>query len=118
MRYVSSYLLPVSECSVTCVAVTVDVKVTLDDVKVTLDDVKVTLDDVKVTVDDVMRIVDNEVIFVGLMSVSWIGAVYGTNFVGSETENRKIMVVYILNWCSVLNAIVQLRLSYKGDIFF
>ena len=52
-----------SECSVTCVAVTVDVKVTLDDVKVTLDDVKV-------TVDDVMRTVDNEVIFVGLMSVS------------------------------------------------
>ena len=45
-----------SECSVTCVAVTVDVKVTLDDVKV--------------TVDDVMRTVDNEVIFVGLMSVS------------------------------------------------
>ena len=111
MKYVSSYLLPVSECSVTCVAVTVDVKVTLDDVKVTLDDVKV-------TVDDVMRTVDNEVIFVGLMSVSWIGAVYGTNFVGCETENRKIMVVYILNWCSVFNAIVKLRLSYKGDIFF
>ena len=104
MKYVSSYLLPVSECSVTCVAVTVDVKVTLDDVKV--------------TVDDVMRTVDNEVIFVGLMSVSWIGAVYGTNFVGCETENRKIMVVYILNWCSVFNAIVKLRLSYKGDIFF
>lgn len=45
-----------SECSVTCVAVTIDVKVTVDDVKV--------------TVDDVMRVVDNEVIFVGLMSVS------------------------------------------------
>ena len=104
MKYVSSYLLPVSECSVTCIALTVDVKVTLDDVKV--------------TVDAVMRTVDNEVIFVGLMSVSWIGAVYGTNFVGCETENRKIMVVYILNWCSVFNAIVKLRLSYKGDIFF
>ena len=72
-----------SECSVTCVAVTVDVKVTVDDVKV--------------TVDDVMRIVDNEVIFVGLMSVSRIGAVCGTNFVGCETKNRKIMVAYILN---------------------
>ena len=45
-----------SECSVTCIALTVDVKVTLDDVKV--------------TVDAVMRTVDNEVIFVGLMSVS------------------------------------------------
>ena len=63
MKYVSSYLLPVSECSVTCVAITIDVKVTVDDVKVTVDDVKV-------TVDDVIRVVDNEVIFVGLMSVS------------------------------------------------
>ena len=52
-----------SECSVTRVAVTIEVKLTVDDARVTVDDVKV-------TVDDVISVVDNEVIFVGLMSVS------------------------------------------------